>query len=492
MDEKNQKQINDIRCLMGSVKKIIFIYIFFLFFFIYLLIYVLTTSIYQVKLPNNEIEQLTTEVKFRVPVILDSNRFSERVIDNVKKQVTEELAKNYGLSQLWELDLHRGKNNKSEFFVTTEKTEGRPDYMQMMFTNRIEIEMGKNDEETAEKVSRKLLDDVFDLEIREMTQFVSKDKDRRSRIPVISYSPHYNLVISLMLEDGIKADWEIEEVLPMFDQIFESLSFFANFTIITDVQYYSHMSPEIVIHREDSFDSIDSSKLSTFINFSDWNLLNYDMNPTINFLVFFASSNFESRPLIIRKSTTNSFLVPQWGGVYLLNNNISHTDKFSPFLIKKSILLPVVETFTKQLLQILCSYDDKKNFFIVTESLKRITIYKNLSNLIENLKSLIKVIKSSKQISVPKKTKKRFIYCLLSIKKIIVYTNSQCFNVGTKISSNLFVMTNLILYEKKMMQKIYTPNEHKLAVFLPFLSPIGSIIILKGLRDSMKVWLKNF
>ena len=222
--------------------------------------------------------------------------------------------------------------------------------------------------------------------------------------------------------------------------------------------------------------------LSTFINYGDWNINNYDVHPTINFLIYFPTCNYENKRLLVQNSVTNSFLVPQWGGVHIFNKNFPILRREDPITITESELAPVFEIFTVQLLRLLGAPEKPHAPVINIDVLTRLTTLQNLKRSLENLKSLVKVTDSLSEISIPDQTKHYVAECITEIERAIENANANLNKIAVEASTRALLLSDSAFFDKEMVQQAYFPSEHKLAVFLPLLGPVASIIFLSLVR----------
>ncbi|KAK6202271.1 phosphatidylinositol-glycan biosynthesis class S protein [Scheffersomyces amazonensis] len=453
-----------------------------------------TTTIYRADLPYEEIQQLTTNlqhnIQFRIPVYL---QVSDPVpVSSTQQAFNTRLSYTYPeLGQLWSVEFTTDSNtvdSHKDYVVIVKKANVLEDSFQISPYSKM-IEIFVSDKTVADEyIASVLVDQVFKEEIQQLLSLTT-NKNHDTISTVMPYSSDYNIVFSLFVENGVEIDWQIEQSIELFTPILDRLSHFANFSIATQVQYYSKLSKEIKYNEEDQAFVLKPSDLTTFINFGDWNLFTHDINPTINFIIFFPASNYDNKPWKIEGSKKNSFLVPQWGGVHIFNKELPLIES-SKVTLTEDELIPVLEVFSSQLFQLLGFVNSPKSPSIRIDTLSRVSTYKNLKQSLESLTSLIKVTNSLSEISIPELTKeyvnKSLDYAKKAIEKV---NNDQDYLTSVTYSSLSLKNSDRAFFEKEMVQQAYFPSEHKLAVFLPLLGPIGSIIsigILKLISDIKK------
>lgn len=459
-------------------------------------LFALTTTIHRAHLPIDEVELLAQnflqQLDFKIPVYLDIPNNLEHFVPTAQKFIDSELSQE--LKTFWSIDLIKAANKvidaENDYVVRFEYKEDEIESFYISpFSKEIKLVLSKNViNQVDEYLKKVLLDEVFRDEILEMSKLAKNEVVQKDSDLIFPYSSHYNIVFSLFVEDGKSIEWEIAKSVELFNGIFEKINHFANFTVSTQIQYYSKLSSEIEYDETSKAYIIDKSDLSTFINFGDWNLVTHDMSPTINFLVYFPESNYETIPMKIRNSLTNSFLIPQWGGVYIFNKQLPLLNGHK-WTISETELYPVMEVFSSQLFQLLGVPNYTKSTLIRIDKLSRLTIVQNIKQSLRNLLSLIKLAKSLNEITIPDSTKNYVHQTLKSIRESIKYTSKQSYSFSMEQSSRALEYSDKAFFEKQMVQQAYFPSEHKMAVFLPLLGPVGSIVgfgTLKLVQEYLK------
>lgn len=474
-------------------------------------LWLFTTSIIRAELPIKDIErlneQLNDEITFKIPIYMDLPNSQRVFVDACQNLLTKELEQRYpGITNIWRLDLHRILDRNVSVvddYVLRIKNDDEDAQLELYYispySKEITLTVTKNaisSNNVAHFVVETLLDKVFKLELEAFYQihrFGKKNPIHENHV-VLPYSPHYNLVFSLFTQDGTPISWGIESLIKTLYPLLQKLQHFANFTISTQIQYYSEPSnPMRYDNSSDAF-VIKESELSTFINHGDWNLFGHDINPTVNFLVYFPKSNYDNKKTLIERSTTNSFLINQWGGVYVFNKDMPII-KNVPAKITEDELLPIMEIFSSQLFELLGVPHEPISPSIRIDSLTRLATYENLRQLIDNLQSLIKVSEALADILIPDETQFHAVETITNIKEALQIlqqniTSCKQFEGITVLSAQAVTASNKAFFDKEMVQQAYFPSEHKLAVFLPLLGPVGSIVTF-GLIATLKLMKRD-
>lgn len=462
--------------------------------------YLSTTTIHRATLPLEQINDLNTnDIKFNIPVYLNLTNASEDFIQRSQRVLDSKLYSQFpGLKDFWSIDLRRVIDHIDEsqdyiinFTILPDKEEETFETVFVSpFSKRTDIEL-TNKVILSNKVEEFLCDTLINRLFKfEISKFNDVKNGLNTDHIVFPYSPHYNLVFSLFIEDGTPVNWQSEDIIGLMRPLLQHLSHFSNFTISTQIQYYSNLN--VPVEEGDSL-VIEQSDLSTFINYGDWNLNNNDIDPTINFILYFPKSTYGSKPLLIENSKTNSFLIPQWGGVHIFNKKFDVYDDNDHFIIVKEELIPIFESFSSQLFQLLgLPLSDEtemssKSLVMRIDSLVRLSVYKHYSQSIQILKSLVKLTNELNEISIPEITKAFTLDALTNLENCRQALSSQQFNNAITQSSQSLKNSNNAFFEKEIVQQVYFPSEHKLAVFLPLIGPICSMLTMNSIKQ-IKDW----
>lgn len=448
-----------------------------------------TTLIHRAELPGADVEtkhrQLSSALAFNVPVYVNIPTSEELLLQDVEKLANEKIQAKFNVGNTWKLTFDTPERNADSGYVVQVENSNQGSYAVSPTSKQVTLYS------TEQKLTPKLatllvdslVDGVFNDELTAVSAILHDRKDPLSEV-VMPYSGTYNVVFNLFVENGKPVEWDIEQAMKKIDPVFEALKHYSNFKISTQIQYYSKLRTEPVFDAAKNAYIIKKDDLSTFINFGDWNLNNNDKYPSINFLVYFSEKNYKNTPLLIEDSITNSFLVPQWGGVQIYNKNLPILDG-SVVRITESELDNILKVFVSQLFELLGVPKNPKSPAIRIDSLHRIRTLRNLKSSLDNLLSLIKLTESLNEISVPEQTGTHVSESLDFYDRAVEALQVRDFVSAVEFSSKSVESSNKAFFEKEMVQQAYFPSEHKLAVFLPLLGPLCTIVTL-GLLKSLK------
>lgn len=285
----------------------------------------------------------------------------------------------------------------------------------------------------------------------------------------LRYAPTFHLTFSLFTDGSTPNTWDIETALdeylrPMLD-VLRPLH---NFTIDTQLQLYA--TPGV------QAETLTKDDLASFINAAEWPLSpSIEGAPTINFVIYVGNQKIS---LEAESETSQSWMIPQWGTVYLLAlpKSDSHV---SAATLKQPML-----TFGGHLLQLLGT-PKSGSLPLRLSALGRIRSANLLLRASESLGSLARLTLALPSIAIPNRVAE-------GVSTTMHHLEQACSNLGGK--SGLMHAriaaeeVERAFFEKSMVGQLYFPDEHKIAVYLPLLGP-ASLPLIMGLVAEVKRWI---
>ncbi|KAA8913285.1 phosphatidylinositol-glycan biosynthesis class S protein [Sphaerosporella brunnea] len=320
---------------------------------------------------------------------------------------------------------------------------------------------------------------------------------QRKMSRIMRYSPTYHLTFSMFTGAATPASWEIEQSIEEYLQpLLDALSGISNFTVDSQIQFYASPSPNVVPFWEaDTPENLgDPNQLSTgkwvlkkedlssFINSAEWPLVSITSYPTINFIIYIPSPS--QTPLSISGSATNAFLLPQWGGVMVLNppNQINH--------LTKADLKGAMDIFAAQLLSLLGAPSHPPSLPIRLDSLARQRSAELLTSASSTLGSLYRLTKALPSISIPTSVSTSVAATLQSLHNACRELKRGHFggpNSALEEGRNAAAEAEKAFFEKSMVGQVYFPEEHKVAVYLPLMGPVGVPLLMSAVKEVARV-----
>ncbi|TAQ88448.1 hypothetical protein B7494_g3223 [Chlorociboria aeruginascens] len=274
----------------------------------------------------------------------------------------------------------------------------------------------------------------------------------------LKYAGTYHLTFSLFTSTSEPSSWDIEAALEEhFKPLLHVLSPISNFTIDTQVQLYA--TPGVgghILQKED---------LSGFINAAEWPLSpSIGGAPTINFILYAGDMEVSGGG--------KSWLIPQWGGV-VIQSDISD-------------LRPAMLIFSNQLMSLLGA-PERGSLPLRLMTLVRVRSAGLLLKASGTLGSLARLTLALPGISIPESVAE-------GVYTTIEHLRRACDGLGGKGGlENARIAEEAAekaFFEKSMVGQVYFPDEHKVAVYLPLLGPIGVPLVM-GVLKEVKAWRKR-
>lgn len=298
----------------------------------------------------------------------------------------------------------------------------------------------------------------------------------------LRYAPTYHLTFSLFTDGPAPSSWDIEAAIDEYMRpALDLLGPIHNFTIDTQVQLYA--APGV------QSPALSKDDLSAFINAAEWPLSpSIGGAPTVNFIVFVGNQTIGLPPThqdaaggeIAVSETAHSWLIPQWGTVYLLNmpsdaTHVATEDLKQPLLTFTTHLLSLLGTPTSGSLPLRLS------------TLSRVRSADLLLRASSTLGSLARLSLALPSISIPQSVAD-------GVSTTIRHLRLACESLGTSdglIHAQIAeTAAERAFFEKSMVGQLYFPDEHKIAVYLPLLGPVGVPLVM-GLLNEIAAWKKR-
>ncbi|CAG8076696.1 unnamed protein product [Penicillium nalgiovense] len=322
---------------------------------------------------------------------------------------------------------------------------------------------------------------------------LAEEIDRRLRRSM-KYAETYHLSFSLFTPGSEPSSWDIEAAVNEYvSPLLQAFSPISNFTVDTQVQLYANFAPTAPKPEYDETEAAWTLKkegLSAFVNAAEWPLNpSIGSGPTINFILYVPDPS--QSPLIVKENRASSWIVPQWGGVFLLNPPLSHTDNqggpSNPAHLSQDSLRPAFMTFSHQLLTLLGTPSTPASLPLRLQTSIRIRAASLLLSASSTMGSLARLTESLPSIPIPATV-------ATSVATTLSHLSSSCAHLregrfGAALAGARVAETEAerSFFEKSMVGQVYFPDEHKVAVYLPLLGPIGVPLVVGLLKELKRI-----
>ncbi|KAK4956941.1 GPI transamidase component [Elasticomyces elasticus] len=314
-----------------------------------------------------------------------------------------------------------------------------------------------------------------------------KEKLARRATRSFKYAPVYHLTFSLFTPAATPSAWEIKAALDEYlEPLLRSFTTISNFTIDTQIQLFASFSPSIhgpLYDAESHLWTLQKTDLSGFINAAEWPLSpSIGEGPTINFILYVPGER--ATPLVIAETGGTSWLIPQWGGVQILNLERESGDRS---MLTEADLKQVVFTFADQLTSLLGLPTSPASHALRISSLTRSHTISLILSASSTLGSLARLTQKLPQISIPDTVAK-------SVDMTIHHLESACnslkageFSRALEHARTAEAEAEKAFFEPSMVGQVYFPDEHKVAVYLPLLGPVAVPLIMAVIKE-VRAW----
>ena len=224
---------------------------------------------------------------------------------------------------------------------------------------------------------------------------------QRQSTRALKYAPTYHLTFSLFSPSYAPSQWDIETALQTYmSPLLDAFSAISNFTVDTQVQLYATFAPSV---RQPEYDestkawTLRKEDLSGFVNAAEWPLSpSIGEGPTVNFILYVPDHS--QSPLLVRENAGNSWLIPQWGGVHILN---LEGEANTPPALTEEMLAPAMHTFSNQLISLFGLPQSPASLPLRISTLERVRAASLIFSASSTLGALAQVYQKLPSIPVP-------------------------------------------------------------------------------------------
>jgi len=233
--------------------------------------------------------------------------------------------------------------------------------------------------------------------------------------------------------------------------------------------------------------TLEKSDLSSFINAAEWPLSpSIGVGPTINFVLYVPNKRLT--PLIIHETGGTSWLIPQWGGVQILNRETSsRSASVNGSALSKEDLQPVMHTFADQLVSLLGLPQTPASLSLRLSSLTRERAASRILSASSTLGALARLTRKLTSIAIPNNVAE-------SVHNTINHLETACADLHHARYESALTHARLAeaeaeqaFFEPSMVGQVYFPDEHKVAVYVPLLGPVAVPLITATLKELRKL-----
>ncbi|GAM29059.1 hypothetical protein SAMD00019534_122350 [Acytostelium subglobosum LB1] len=333
------------------------------------------------------------------------------------------------------------------------------------------------------------------------TDFIQQNQNQRKQDhKVVKTATEYCLSFTLLNSDPSSSfvipRWDFQTLYKYHLQSFvDQISDIANFTVQSKISHYATLLKPPTFDRLKNQYIIPSQSLSEYINPNEWKLDTTSTNqPTLNFIIFIPSQS-QSPLYIDDDSKSNSFLIPQWGGIIIHNvlgeqQQQQQGDKQSFHHVDLSDQLQdSLVTFRYQLQELLGIEQTKEGAKwnqISEQQLHQLIVQytaENLNVTINTLTSLCSLINSMPNMKVLDNIKDEVANATAALDRAHQALASKDYRSALHASKIALDASETAFFDKNMLSQLYFPDEHKYAVYTPLFVPVCFPIIAGVIQE---------
>lgn len=323
---------------------------------------------------------------------------------------------------------------------------------------------------------------AYDNKLKDIPMETTAQLERQST-RALKYAPTYHLTFSLFTPSYTPSAWDIEAALQKYlTPLLESFSAISNFTVDTQVQLYARFSrsirqPEFV--EDEKIWTLRKEDLSAFINAAEWPLSpNIGEGPTVNFILYVPEQS--QTPLLIKENKGDNWLIPQWGGVRILN---LAGESGIPSSLTAENLAPAMHTFSNQLISLIGLPQTPASLPLRIATLERVRVASLIYSASSTLGALAQVYRKLPSIPVPDNVAQSAHQTIAHLHQACAFLKDGRFQSALEYAREAESQAEKAFFERSMVGQVYFPDEHKVAVYLPLLGPVAVPLVMAVLKE---------
>ncbi|KAK5126790.1 hypothetical protein LTR85_009724 [Meristemomyces frigidus] len=340
-------------------------------------------------------------------------------------------------------------------------------------------------EDEQKSVSYLLSDTAFAASTEKTLDLDDKARLDSRATRAFKYATTYHLTFSLFSSSASPSLWDIDGALDKYvTPLLMQLSTISHFTIDTQIQLHASISPSIAGPQLDAASGkwqLQKTDLSGFVNAAEWPLSpSIGAGPTINFVLYVPSE--DQSPLEIAETGGTSWLIPQWGGVQILNSS----GKLSPRLTVEN-LEQVMLAFADQLTALVGLPPSPPSLSVRLSSLTRERATSLILSASSTLGALARLSLKLAYIAIPGSVAKAVDETIRRLDQACLDLREGRFDSALANARVANDEAERAFFEPSMVGQVYFPDEHKVAVYVPLLGPMAVPLVMAALKELRKL-----
>ncbi|KAL1948973.1 hypothetical protein VTO73DRAFT_10779 [Trametes versicolor] len=443
------------------------------------------TSIERLSLPASRVyAQRSRELSFPVAVTLNPSNKAE--IRSLASDVQTALQLDKRAGSAVDVELRVGSHPDAAYNVVLENAAEHP------IVEGRELRFGGSTEQLADTLSKLI------------APYASYSASQTQR--VMKYSPRYRLAFTLLNEEATSGSaalaWDVQDAIQTHvGPLLKKLSDLHNFTIESQVQYHAPLAfqPRPLQHEGQHVHGLTQEDLTVFVNSAEWTLSSsVSSDPVIHFVLFVPSTKNSPLHILDQQGSvhpSNAFLLPQWGGIVLLNppKEASPIARLTP-----ADLRPIFATFAYQLLTLLgvpglplhVRTAQREPFTDwELDALLRQRAFENVQGSADTLEAIVRLVDQIENMPVGQDVVGDVQDALDALNEAHDSSRASSPVATLKHSARALTLASRAFFNPGMLALLYFPAEHTYAVYAPLFASVSAPLLGAVIRELM-AWKK--
>ncbi|EJT52784.1 hypothetical protein A1Q1_01824 [Trichosporon asahii var. asahii CBS 2479] len=326
----------------------------------------------------------------------------------------------------------------------------------------------------------------------------------------LAYQPNVTLSFVVLNEDASEGSyvegWDVEAAIrDHFKPTLEPLAPLFNFSIESQVLYHAPLTFEPT-QQEDGSWAVDDEQIKVFVS-EHWNLDSKSTNnPVLRFMLFVPSA--KHRPMSLPGTdASDTFLLPQFGSVVILNPPSSLKEDASYHLTESALDQPFSQ-FTSDFYKLLAipTLPEKLHPCPEKKATKtrasrgvsepfspwqldtalRMRHLENAREARKTLGGIVRLIDKIEEMEIHAAVREKILGAIAKLEQLPAAAKEGVL-ASALLSRDAVGLANEAFFDPSMMGLLYFPDQHKFAVYAPLFAPIG-VSLVAGLVKEIRAW----
>jgi phosphatidylinositol glycan class S len=187
--------------------------------------------------------------------------------------------------------------------------------------------------------------------------------------------------------------------------------------------------------------------------------------------------------MLLSENEGSSWLIPQWGGIQILNLNNTGSGSSRLSKLTKEMMEHAMQTFSDQLLSLLGLPREPRSFPLRLSTLTRVHAASLMFSASSSLGALARLAQTLPSIAIPDTVARDVQQTMAHLQDACNALKEGRFHRALESAKAAEMKAERAFFERSMVAMVYFPDEHKVAVYLPLLGPVAVPLIMSALKE---------